>query len=441
MTKNNIKNIFGDDGFRCKYGEKYLTNHFLSTFAKSISEYYKKKYKKPKCIIGIDTRKSGPKILQIIFNKLVENNVDVNFCGVIPSPGISYILSKYNFHFGIMITASHNSFKDNGIKLFNSQGFKLNLKDEKKIEKLIRKNLKKNKIIHAKKQYIEFYPMENSFYKNEYFKFLKKKINSLKLKKKVIIDCSNGASSFLITKLFKKTKNIKIINNNPNGLNINLNCGSQHPKKLQKFLAKKNYDYGLALDGDSDRCVLIDKKNGLIPSEKIIFLFLKILNKKKLNRLICSSEIVNKSLEFNLSKIKYSLSQTKVGDRNVINYTKNRKAIIGFEPSGHFYFPTLNNSMDGNLTIILILNYLKKYINGFNKILKLNTHKRIIKNIKICKTYIPLKEIKKRLLKFKLLSTEKLLIRQSIWDPVYRVYYDYEEINRFKDIKKILLNK
>ena len=441
MTDSKIKNIFGDDGFRCKYGEKYLTKKFLSNFAISIGKYYKKKYKKPKCIIGIDTRKTGPKIFKIISRELLNLDVDVHYCGVIPSPGISFVLSKYNFHFGIMITASHNSFGDNGIKLFNNQGFKLNFSDEKKIEVLIRKNLKKKGVIRIKRKNYRYYPFENSDYRQKYFEFLKRKINPLIIEKKVIIDCSNGASSYLINKLFKKTKNVVIINNKPNGVNINLNCGSLHTKKLQKILIKKNYDFALALDGDSDRCVLVDKNNGLIASEKVIFLFLKILNKKKSEKTICSSEIVNKALELNLSRIGYSLLQTKVGDRNVINHTKKKGAIIGFEPSGHFYFPNLNNSMDGNLSILLILNYLKKYAGNFDKILKLNSHKRIIENIKISSTNIPLYEIKKKLSKFKLLSHEKLLIRQSIWDPIYRVYYDYNSINRFAKIKKILLNK
>ncbi len=441
MTKKKIKNIFGDDGFRCKYGQKYLTTNFLSNFSISIAQYYKKKYRKPKCIIGIDTRKTGPEIFKIISRELIGLNIDVHYCGVIPSPGISFVLSKYNFHFGIMITASHNPFEDNGIKLFNNQGFKLDFRDEKKIENLIKKNLKKKKIINVKKSNYRYNSIENSIYRNKYFKFLKKEINPLKLKKKIIIDCSNGASSLLISELFKKTKNIIVINNKPNGININLKCGSLHVKKLQKILIKKNYDYGLALDGDSDRCVLVDKNEGLVQSEKIVFLFLEILNKKNLNKIICSSEIVNKALEFNLAKIGHSLSQTKVGDRNVINLTKKKKAIIGFEPSGHFYFPNLNNSMDGNLTIVLIINYFKKNMSEFDKIIKLKTHKRIIKNIKISNAYGSLNEIKKRFLKFKLLSEEKLLIRQSIWDPVYRVYYDYNKTSRFREIKKILLNK
>ena len=152
MTEKTFKNIFGDDGFRCKYGEKYLTKKFLTVFSSSLANYFKKKFDKPKCVIGIDTRESGNKIYKIIASELINLNINVNFCGVLPSPGISYILKKFNFHFGIMITASHNHFEDNGIKLFNNKGFKLDPLDEKKIEISIKKNLKKSKIFNTKKK-------------------------------------------------------------------------------------------------------------------------------------------------------------------------------------------------------------------------------------------------------------------------------------------------
>jgi phosphoglucosamine mutase len=441
LTEKKITNIFGDDGFRCRYGEKYLTRKFLTVFSSSLANHYKKKYNKPKCVIGIDTRASGNKIYKIIASELINLNINVNFCGVLPSPGISYILKKFNFHFGIMITASHNHFEDNGIKLFNSNGFKLDSFDEKKIEISIKKNLKKFKIFKTKRKNDIPIPFENTIFKEKYIEFLKQNLNQLNLKKKIIIDCSNGASSFLMNRLFKKNKNIMIINDKPSGKNINLNCGSLHAKKLQRILKKKNYDFGLALDGDSDRCVFVDRKKGQIDSEKILFLLLKSIDKKNLNKIICSSEIVNKALEFNLAKIKYSLFQTKVGDRNVINSSRKLKSIIGFEPSGHFYFPNLNNSMDGNLTIILILNYLERNLNNFKKILKLKSYKRIIKNIRISEINIPFKTIKNKLTHIRLLKHEKLLIRQSIWDPIYRIYYDYNNNNRFKKINKILLSK
>lgn len=439
MNKESINNIFGDDGFRCKYGEKYLTKSFLITFSRSLGKYYKKKYKIPKCIIGIDTRQTGPKIYKIIARELINLNIGVNFCGVIPSPGVSHCLKKFNFHFGIMITASHNSFEDNGIKIFNSKGFKLNSKDEKSIEISIKRNLKKIKITKKNKILTLPLPVENKIYIKSYYKFLTNIIAGKLSDRKIIIDCSNGASSYLVSKLFKLEKNILIINNKPNGKNINLNCGSMYPNKLKKILIKKNYDFGLAFDGDSDRCILVDKKKGLIESEKVLFMLLKMLSNKKTKKTVCSSEIVNKALELNLNKIKYSLFQTKVGDRNVINYSKKKSAAIGFEPSGHFYFPEFNNSMDGNITMILILNYFINNYQNYKKIRKLENYKRIIENIPIANNN-NLNTIKKKISNFKLLSSEKLLVRQSIWDPIYRIYYDYKNKNRFKEIKKFLLD-
>lgn len=440
MHKNSFNNIFGDDGFRCKYGEKYLTKKFLNIFAYSLAIYFKKKYKNPKCVIGIDTRWSGPKIFEIISKQLRGNNIEVVYCGVIPSPGISYILKKFKFNFGIMITASHNSFEDNGVKLFASNGFKLKTSDEKNIEILIKKNLNLTNLLFTKNiSKIQNYD-ENLFYKNIYTDFLKEFITKTDIKTKILIDCSNGASSFIFNKIFNNKKNVKIINDKPNGKNINLNCGALYPKKLQKILIKKNYDFGIALDGDSDRCILVDKKKGLLDPEKIIFLYLELLSSNKTNNIICSSEIVNKSLEFNLKNIRYSLFETNVGDRNVVNLTRNKNALLGFEPSGHYYFPNFNNSMDGNIATILIVKYLEKKPNIKNY-LKLKSHKRVINNIKIKDLGITLKEIRMKIKEFKLRAEEKLLVRESIWEPIYRIYYDYEGNNRFNIIKKHILNK
>ena len=439
MSKETIDNIFGDDGFRCKYGEKYLTKKFLINFSKSLAQHYKKKYKNPKCIIGIDTRDTGLKIYKIISKELLNLNIEVDFCGIIPSPGISYILKKFNFHFGIMITASHNSFEDNGIKLFGSNGFKLNSKVERNIENSIKNFLKINEPKKIDKMKAISFPIENQVYREAYVEFLYSILKFDKIKKKIIIDCSNGASSYIISDLFKSHKNIMIVNNKPNGKNINLNCGSLHPDKLQKLLIKEKYDFGLALDGDSDRCIFVDKNNGLIASEKILFILLKMLSNSQSKKIVCSSEIVNKALEFNLIKEKYFLFQTIVGDRNVINESKKKGAILGFEPSGHFYYPELNNSMDGNLTIILILNYIIKNLNGVKKIYRLENYNRVVKNIPISNIDINLDMIRKKISKLKLLTHEKLLVRQSIWDPIYRIYYDYKDENRFQEIRKFIL--
>ena len=428
-------NIFGDDGFRCKYGEKYLTKKFLISFSRSLSKFYTKKYKNPRCIIGIDTRFTGPKIYKIIASELIQHKIEVHYCGVIPSPGISFTLKKFNFHFGIMITASHNSYHDNGIKLFNSRGFKLSPREEKKIEESIKKILMQKKFAPSQKLKNIKLPPQESIYIKTYTEFLKKIVGSLKFKSKFIIDCSNGASSSIMSELFNSNKNILVINNKPNGKNINLNCGSLHPEKLQKKIIKNKFNYGIALDGDSDRCILVDRKTSLVESEKVLFMILKIINNIDKNYTVCSSEIVNKALEYNLRELKYRLFQTNVGDRNVINTTKKRNAILGFEPSGHFYYPKLNNSMDGNITLVFILKFFEKDISKFKSINKLENYKRVIENIPISNIRDNFEIIKKKINKFPLTKYEKLLVRQSIWDPVYRVYYDFKYKNRFDEIK------
>ena len=434
MISQDFKNIFGDDGFRCKYGEKFLTKQFLEIFSLEIAEFYKDKYGEVSCLIGIDTRHSGKLIYKTISRILLSRGIKVIFLGITSSPEISYILKKNKFNFGIMITASHNPYYDNGIKLFNKNGYKLKKYIEKQIEVKIKKKLKIK--FEVKKSTVSNRSKSMVSLKKIYFDFLnsllEKENNN---KQKIIIDCSNGASSKLITKLFKKYNNIKIINNRPDGYNINYKCGALHYKLLQQKLIKYKFDYGIALDGDADRCILVDKKKGLIPSEKSLFILLNVIKRKNKGK-ICASIITNKALEKNIKQRDMTLTHTQVGDRNVIERSIKLRASIGFEPSGHFYYPLLNNSMDGNITLIMIINFLSN--NTLKQIIKLPHNKRIIFNMKSNLIDMPYKKLQNSINKINLRKDEKLLLRKSIWDPVYRLYYDYNKISRFKVIRKKL---
>ena len=430
--------IFGSDGFRCEYGSKFMTPEFLTRFSLALSKTINNLELKNPVLIARDTRQSGIEIEKIILETLINCGISVSTAEVLPTPGLSKILEKGKFSMGIMITASHNPHTDNGIKLLNETGLKLEEEIEKGIEfKINHNDLSFPEITSKGKKNI----LKNC--NEKYFKEISKCFLFKSLKDKILIDCSNGAFSFLITKFFQDDKRFIIINNEPNGGNINLNCGALEPNYLLKITKKNDCQFGVAFDGDGDRAIFVSGKYGIIETEKIAFLFSQFLAQKNdENMTIVSTEICNLGLINNLENTNGTVVETSVGDRHVINKVKEIDAHFGFEPSGHFYFPLLNNSMDGLCTFFYFLEAIVKYSEYFeNELNKLIHYKRVKRDIEIKENDIldPNKicnEIKSSLK----LQNEKLVIRKSMWDPVLRIYYDYMNVNNFEKIEKKLSN-
>ncbi len=428
--------IFGNDGFRSRFGHNYMTIEFLSAFSFGIIDYYRNKDYDLPILIGRDTRSSGliiEKILVSIFNYGGINTVSA---GIIPTPGLSFILKPELYSMGIMITASHNPYYDNGIKLYSYNGFKLLKIEEKIIERNILKRLnKKNYIFEGK---IGIHKKPNLLYKKYAFgiKNIFKKVN---IADKILIDCSNGAFSHVAKIALKDYPNVVFINVSPNGHNINLKCGALESGRLLKIIRENKFDYGIAFDGDGDRAIFISSKYGIIETEKLIVLFSKLLNQG--NKTVISTEICNKGLEENLNNIDYKLIQTKVGDRIVVETAIRENVMIGAEPSGHYFFPNYSNTMDGLIAIFYFFELLGHYKNNFIKVLNNLIHyKRIKKNIPLETTSkINLDSLRNNIKPMISDHNEKLIIRQSMWDPVLRVYYDYKKQNNFKAIEKYLI--
>jgi len=425
--------IFGNDGFRSKFGEMFMSYEFIEAFAYGISEFCLIGKINSSVIIGRDTRASGKIIENIISSVINYRGLDVNIAGVISTPGFSSIIENGKFSIGIMITASHNPASDNGIKLFNCDGFKLDNISEKYIEKYIISYLNNRSIIYKKEiGKIKRLKNINKIYINKLKTIHKVKNNNYK----ILIDCSNGSSSNIAKLYCKNVENIKIINYRFDGSNTNYKCGALEPDILLKKVKKHNYDYGVAFDGDGDRAVFVSNEYGIIETEKLVYLFSHYNIVSGINKIIVSTEICNKGLEDNLYLEGYKLIQTEVGDRNVVNNTIFNKAIIGVEPSGHYFFPKLSKTMDG---FIALLHFIK-LLNVCNKNMtielnKLKHYHRVsgnipIGNIENFELNRCIKEIAKEINN----QNEKLIIRKSMWDPVIRIYYDYSKYNNIEKI-------
>ena len=399
-----------------------MTKEFIEKFSNSLCDVLDKE--KP-ILIARDTRASGIEIERWIKDVMVEKGFNIHMAQVLPTPGISNLLEKHHYSLGIMITASHNPNTDNGIKLFAGNGYKLSSNIEQDIEKKILKNeFQSNHSANG-----EIKSLDNPF--REYINSIVDK--DINLKQRILVDCSNGAFSELSN--FYKNKNIEYINNSPNGKNINLDCGALHPKKLLDEMKNKGFDFGVAFDGDGDRSVFVSKEYGVIESEKLAVLLFEDSNLDS-NKVV-SSEISNLALKKNLQIINGILIETPVGDRFVVESSKEMSALFGFEPSGHFYFPDKSKSMDGFVTLLKFLDLVAKYGMEINKkIRKLAHFNRVQENIDIKNLQDEdISHLQKQINSF-IAEDEKLIIRKSMWDPVIRVYYDYLDINNFSLIKK-----
>jgi phosphoglucosamine mutase len=325
--------FFNTDGVRGHYRE-ILNSDVIDRISAYVGNTSKN------IIIGYDTRESSIKILKKLLNKLRKYPVNIFVLGVCPTPMIQFMMNRYDH--GIMITASHNPYFDNGIKLFNKDG-KITSKEVDiikniKVGKYKFSNKSKVKKISVLKEYVDY-------------------INSLidyKNNKKIIVDCANGTNSFLLKDV--NLENIKIVNNTPNGRNINENVGSQHPYKLQEIVRENKYDYGIGFDGDGDRLIFVDK-NHIYNGDDLLYLFSKLY---KTNKVVLTT-LSNRGLVNAFEKDDIEVYQVNVGDTNVINKMKEITAILGGEVSGHIILPN-NYYSDGLVTLVKLVKALNEEV-------------------------------------------------------------------------------
>jgi phosphoglucosamine mutase len=420
--------IFGSDGFRCKFGEDFLTDDSIKNFAFSLAYYYLDKGFDDPILIARDTRDSGRIIESILVDTLINQGVDVCLANVLPTPGLSKILQLYQYAFGCMITASHNHHDDNGIKLLESSGFKISLKAQSAIENFMLQE--KISYPQLSKSYGTLTESKNAF--DTYASTMVKTINLSHFDESILVDCSNGAYSHGLAEVCSQ-KNIKFTCNKPNGNNINLNCGALHGNNLLKKIIESKIDYGIAFDGDGDRAIFASKGYGVIETEKVATLFFDMLSKQNDSLTVVTSEISNLAFKHNIESFGGTVIETPVGDRFVIEATDSHNALFGFEPSGHFYFPNSSHSMDGLAAMLNFLNLIASNVDLNLKLKDLSQYNRIQKNYDI-KNNKSIDELELLASARGLIdpNNEKLILRKSMWDPVIRLYYDFKEVNNYE---------
>ena len=355
------KKFFGTDGIRGTFNEFPITTPFFYDLTKAIKLTFRNI---KKVLIGVDTRESSNLIESHIISGFNKMKVECNSLGVVSTPMLSFITKKFNFDLGIMISASHNPYTDNGIKIFDRKGEKLCDNDELKIEKNI--NL-------TKKHYKYFPKIEkNNVSFPEYENFLLEKFSILKtLNKRILFDCANGSLSKLAPNVLRKLNlNFLCYGVKPNGKNINKNCGATFPEEISKKTVKEKADIGISFDGDADRVIFCDEKGRVVDGDYILaILALFYKRKKKLfNNSVVSTKMSNLGLRnfFVKEKIKCYLSD--VGDRYVVELMKKNNCILGGEQSGHIIFSENSFCGDGFFTALTILEIIKESKSNLSKL-------------------------------------------------------------------------
>ncbi len=351
--------LFGTDGIRGVANKYPITAEMALKLGQAAVSIFKNRNKnRCRIVIGKDTRLSGDMLECAMSAGICSMGGDVFISGVIPTPGVAFLTSSLNADAGIVISASHNPYYDNGIKFFNNTGFKLSDEMEAAIEKLVLDNSGK-----AFKQENEIQPGRVHFIEDpvaEYASFLKKTVKGANpfSGMKLVIDCSNGAAGQVAPEVFTGLgADIKTIFAEPDGKNINDNCGSQHTEILRKTVVEEKADLGLAFDGDGDRLIAVDEKGHKLTGDQILAICARDMKQRGLlkNDILVSTVMSNLGLGIALKEMGIKHITSNVGDRYVMEDMIASGAVVGGEDSGHMIFLDYHTTGDGILSSLRLI--------------------------------------------------------------------------------------
>ena len=416
---------FGTDGIRGTVNKGNITGEKFFKFGLASGTYFKNQKKtKQIAVIAKDTRLSGYTLEPALVSGLVSGGMHVYTLGPLPTNGLAMLTKVMKANMGIMITASHNPYYDNGLKLFGPDGMKLSDKIEKKIEKLIdakiTKQLTNPKLLGRVKR------LEDG--NDRYIKILKDNFpKNFNLKRtKIVLDCANGAGYKAAPKLLKELgAKVIAIGIKPNGLNINENCGSTHPSKIKSAVKKYKANIGISFDGDADRIIMCDEKGNIVDGDQIIAMLAKRWKSKRiLKGGVIGTLMSNYGLEKFLLKEKIKFYRSKVGDRYVKEKMKKHNFNLGGEQSGHIILGKFATTGDGLLVALEVLFSLRKGIKA-SKLLNVFTPlPQILENVLVRdKNVINKSRCKDAVIKANKLmgSKGRILVRKSGTEPKIRI--------------------
>lgn len=427
-----MSRLFGTDGVRGIANEE-LTAELAYKLGRAGAFVLTEGTHKPKILVGMDTRISGDMLEAALVSGILSVGAEAVCVGIIPTPAIAYLTRKYNADAGVVISASHNPVEYNGIKFFDGNGYKLKDELEDKIQSIIESNFEgvpSPTGADLGRKIVEETALE------DYKDFAKSTIDGDLKGLKVALDCANGAAYEAAVQTFRELgAEVVVINNDPDGVNINKNCGSTHPEELMDYVVKKECHLGLAFDGDADRCLAVDEKGNLIDGDFIMAICGKHLKEqgKLKDDMIVVTVMSNLGLDIAFKREGISTIKTKVGDRYVLEEMVKEGYKLGGEQSGHIIFLDYNTTGDGLVTGLQVAAVVKKSKRSLSELASMMTKlPQVLVNAKVPNNMKDIHEkdeeiaceIKKIEEKFE--GCGRVLIRPSGTEPLVRVMLEGE---------------
>ncbi|NOZ68132.1 MAG: phosphoglucosamine mutase [Deferribacteres bacterium] len=432
--------LFGTDGIRGKANHYPMTGEIAFEVGRAAAYVLRKKHGRNQILIGKDTRLSGYMLESALTSGICSMGMNVVLVGPMPTPGIAFVTRSLRVDAGVVISASHNLFNDNGIKFFSSDGFKLPDSTESEIEKAVFSSKlekirpegaeigKAHRVDDAAGRYIEY--VKSTFPRGMTLEGIK-----------VVIDCGNG-SAYKITPfvLSELGADVIAINDKPDGININANCGTTHPEEMQRAVLEYKADIGIAHDGDADRTILCDEKGEIVDGDKIMAICAMDMKKEgilKANTVV-TTVMSNIGFEIYLNKSGIEVVRTKVGDRYVVEEMIRRKCNLGGEQSGHIIFLDLNTTGDGPITALQILSIMCRREKSLSELASfIPIYPQILLNVAVQKPrdideFPPIVSAIKKA--EKKLDSGRILVRPSGTEPKIRVMVEGDNMDTISAI-------
>ncbi|HEX7729676.1 MAG TPA: phosphoglucosamine mutase [Terracidiphilus sp.] len=438
MMSTDARKLFGTDGIRGIAGEAPLDATTIYAAGIALAHSLRKASDVPRVILGRDTRESSPWIAATIAAGLRSAGAVVESAGVVPTPAVALLARKHGFHAGVVISASHNPWRDNGIKLFGGDGYKLADNVEQAIEDEI--------LHHAANVTLPaggvFDPVQdNPHLVEDYIEFLLASVNGLKLDgMRIVADCAHGAASAVAPALFKRLGgDVTLLNIAPTGRNINDGCGALHPQWVAAETASHGASLGISFDGDADRCMLAGGHKNVINGDAILLMAARDLKQRGMltDNIVVATTMSNMGLEAALKRSGIRMLRAPVGDRYVLEQMQKHNAALGGEQSGHILFPHLATTGDGLLTALVVIDLVARTGKSVDELTAdLKVFPQVIVNVKVREKRpmdtMPMVVSRIAAAEKELLDSGRVVIRYSGTEALARVMIEAESEEAMK---------
>jgi phosphoglucosamine mutase len=380
-----MRKLFGTDGIRAVAGEAPLDAPTIFATGLALASILKRLHPVPRVLLGADTRESSPWISAVIAAGLQRGGAEVLNAGVITTPGVAYLTRQHRYSAGVVISASHNPWQDNGIKVFGGDGYKLPDSTEIEIEAEIFRRLKEGESPDINGLTA---PAANKDFRQEYEAFLRNVVPGLNLAgKKIVIDCANGAAAVIAAELFTSFGGeIHLTHVTPNGRNINDNCGALHPETVAQETKSLGADLGITFDGDADRALFADAHGRVVNGDGVMLVAARDMQAKAelAGDLVVATTMSNMGLEAALRSTGIRMFRAPVGDKYVLEMMQKHHASLGGEQSGHILFLGRATTGDGLLTALVLLDTLARSGKPLHELLSdLRVFPQVIVNVRV----------------------------------------------------------